>query len=183
MVAGIPPFLADFSLARPGISAGSEGQRIFHTGDSPTVSDSMDTVNKFLAVMAFATNADRTNAVALTVLLRNHWAGGKPIPAITATKSHAGKDTVIAFATNEAESTSISSQSTNWAFFLVEKPLEGCVVHPAPLLPSIRPICFIDPCVVDDDHRVDGCGLNQHVEILRCLPHFRARSPKSSTLS
>ena len=49
-------------------------------------------------------------------MLRNHWPGSKPILAVTANKSHAGKDTVIAFATNEAQSTSISYQAKNWAF-------------------------------------------------------------------
>jgi hypothetical protein len=78
----------------------------------------MDTINAFLDAMDFDTNADRTNAVAaaLTVLLRNHWLGGKPILNVTATKSHAGKDTIIAFATNEAKSVSISYQPTDWPF-------------------------------------------------------------------
>ena len=117
-VTGLPHFLPDFSLTRPGLNDGGEGHRIFYTGESPTVSNSMETINSFLNVMDFASNADRTNAVAaaLTVLLRNHWSGGKPILTVTATKSHAGKDTIIAFAANEARSTSISYQATNWAF-------------------------------------------------------------------
>ena len=118
IVTGNPLFLSDFSLTRPGINEGGDGHRIFYTGDSPTVSNSMETINKFLDVMSFETNADRTNAVAaaLTVLFRNHWPGGKPIVTATATKSHSGKDTTIAFATNETESTSISHQSSDWAF-------------------------------------------------------------------
>jgi len=118
VVTGNPLFLPDFSLTHPGLNEGGDGQRIFYTGDSPIVSDSMETINKFLDVMQFDTNADRTNAVAaaLTVLLRNHWPGGKPILTVTANKSHSGKDTVIDFAANEAESTSISYQATNWAF-------------------------------------------------------------------
>ena len=117
-ITGLPHFLPDFSLTRPGLNDGGEGHRIFYTGESPTISNSMETINAFLEVMDFATNADRTNAVAaaLTVLLRNHWTGGKPILTVTATKSHAGKDTIIAFAANEARSTSISYQATNWAF-------------------------------------------------------------------
>jgi hypothetical protein len=117
IVTGNPLFLLDFSLVRPGLNEGGDGYKIFYTGDSPTVSNSMETINKFLNVMPFETNADRTNAVAaaLTVLLRNHWLGGKPILTVTANKSHSGKDTIIDFATNEAKSTSISHQ-TDWAF-------------------------------------------------------------------
>ena len=118
LVTGVPLFLADFSLSRPGLNQGGDGQRIFYSGDSPTISDSMETITNFLDVMAFEGNADRTNAVAaaLTVLLRNHWPGGKPILTVTANKSHAGKDTVISFAVNEAKSTSISHQLKDWAF-------------------------------------------------------------------
>ena len=117
-ITGLPHFLPDFSLTRPGFNDGGDGHRIFYTGESPTISNSMDTINAFLDVMDFDTNADRTNTVAaaLTVVLRNHWLGGKPILNVTATKSHAGKDTIIAFATNEAKSVSISYQPTDWPF-------------------------------------------------------------------
>jgi hypothetical protein len=136
LVTSVPLFLPDFSVCRPGFNPGGEGQRIFYAGDSPTVSDSMKTITKFLDVMTFDTNADRTNAVAagLTVMLRNHWPGGKPILAVTANKSHAGKDTVIAFATNEVESTSISYGSTDWALeykfikALKNNPATGVIV-------------------------------------------------------
>ena len=67
LVTGVPLFLPDFSLSRPGFNPGSDGQQIFYTGDSPTVSDSMETINKFLDVMAFNSNADRTNAVAAAI--------------------------------------------------------------------------------------------------------------------
>jgi hypothetical protein len=78
--------------------------------------------------MAFDSEADRANAVAaaLTVMLRNHWPGGKPILAVTATKSHAGKDTVIAFAAGIDGSVSISYQSTDWA---LERSFVGAVDH------------------------------------------------------
>jgi hypothetical protein len=48
-------------------------------------------------------------------MLRNHWPGGKPVIVATATKSHAGKDTVITFAAGLAGSVSISYQGTNGA--------------------------------------------------------------------
>jgi hypothetical protein len=94
------------------------------------------TINAFVDVMAFDTNADRTNAVAaaLTVTFRNMWPGGKPIICVTANKSHAGKDTVISFAAGPARSVSISYQHTNWALersfvgALKQSPDAGVVV-------------------------------------------------------
>jgi hypothetical protein len=120
-----PVYLPDFTLTQPGLNEGG-GQRIVYVGDEPVVSDSMDATNAFLDVMAFETQADRTNAVAgaLTVMLRNHLPGGKPILIVTANKSHAGKDTVITFAAGIAGSVSISYQGTNWA---VERSFVGAV--------------------------------------------------------
>jgi hypothetical protein len=111
-----PAYLPDFTLTRPGLNEGG-GQRILYFGEEPLISDSMDATKAFLDVMAFDTEADRTNAVAgaLTVLLRNHLLGGKPVLIVTANKSHAGKDTVISFASGTAGSISISYQGTNWA--------------------------------------------------------------------
>lgn len=124
-VSTTPAYLPDFTLTRPGLNEGG-GQRILYVGEEPVVSDSMDAVNAFLDVMAFESEADRTNAVAgaLTVLLRNHLPGGKPILVVTANKSHAGKDTVITFAAGGAGSVSISYQATNWA---VERNFVGAV--------------------------------------------------------
>ena len=121
-----PLYLPDFSLARPGYNDGGPGFRILYVGPEPEVSDSLETVYSFLDVMEFETNADRTNTVAaaLTVALRNHWPGGKPIILVTATKSHAGKDTVISFAAGVAGLVSISYQATNWAF---ERSFVGAV--------------------------------------------------------
>src|SRR5262249_11483182 len=61
--------------------------------------DNVDTISRFLDVMDFATDADRSNTVAaaLTVLLRNHWPGAKPVVVATATKSHAANGTVCDF--------------------------------------------------------------------------------------
>lgn len=116
-VATTPCYLPDFTLAQVGYNDGSEGHRVLFIGDHPQVSHSLDFMNAFLDEMAFETNADRTNAAAtlLTVLLRNHWPGGKPIIVATATKSHAGKDTVIAFGSVTTKQCSISYQATNWA--------------------------------------------------------------------
>ena len=96
-ITSVPVYLPDFMLAQPGYNDGGPDSRYLYMGDAPTVRPTLDRINAFLDVMAFETNADRTNAVAaaLTVMLRNHWPGGKPIVLVTATKSHAGKDTVI----------------------------------------------------------------------------------------
>ncbi len=117
LVTTIPMYLADFTLTSPGYNDGGEGHRILYLGGKPQVSDSMDTINAFLDVMEWESNADSTNAVgaALTVMLRNHWNGGKPIILATASKSQAGKDTTLAFAAGLAGSVSISYQGTNWA--------------------------------------------------------------------
>ena len=125
LVTTTPAYLPDFTLTRPGLNEG-DGQRILYVGPEPVVSDSLDAINAFLDVMAFETEADRTNAVAggLTVLLRNHLPGGKPVLIVTANKSHAGKDTVITFAAGTAGSISISYQATNWA---VERNFVGAL--------------------------------------------------------
>ena len=116
LVTSEPVYLHDFSVAERGFNDGEPGQRIVYTGRVPQIMESHEAIDSFLDVMAFESNADRTNAVAaaLTVLFRNHWLGGKPIILATATKSHAGKDTVIAFATGTAKSVAISYQSTAW---------------------------------------------------------------------
>ena len=122
----VPLYLPDFTLTVPGFNDGGTGHRILYSGDIPAISDDLETINAFLGVMQFESNADRTNAVAaaLTMLLHNHWPGGKPVVLVTATKSHAGKDTIIAFATGTNKSVSISYQATSWA---VERSFVGAV--------------------------------------------------------
>lgn len=117
----VPLYLPDFTLTEPGFNDGG----ILYVGEEAVVSDDMEAINSFLDIMAFE-NADRTNAVAaaLTATLHNHWPGGKPIVLVTATKSHAGKDTVIKFASGVHKQVSISYQSTDWA---VERQFNGAV--------------------------------------------------------
>ena len=116
LVTRTPMFLPDWSLIQPGYNDGGEGHRIYYVGKPPQISDSMDVTEKFLRAMDFETNADKTNAVAaaITVMLRNFWPGGKPVIAVTANKSHAGKGTVIQFAAGEATKTTISWQAKGW---------------------------------------------------------------------
>jgi hypothetical protein len=125
-VTRVPLFLPDFSTTDPGYSDAGLGHRYFHAGKQAEFSDSMDFINAFLNVMDFDTVADRANAIAaaLTAMLPNHWPGGKPIILATATKSHSGKDTVIAFAAGLTGQCSISYQGTDWA---LERALVGAI--------------------------------------------------------
>jgi hypothetical protein len=86
--------------------------------------------------MAFETEADLTNAVAgaLSVLLRNHLPGGKPVLIVTANKSLTGKDTVIDCAAET--SGSISYQAPNWA---VEQDFVGAVKNPTSITGTSAP--------------------------------------------
>ena len=113
-----PAYLKDFTLTEPGYNNGGLGQRVYHVGEPAAIAPGLDTINRFLDVMAFASNADRTNAVAaaVTVMLRNRWPGAKAIILVTSTKSHGGKETNITFATGSAGSVSVSYQATDWAF-------------------------------------------------------------------
>jgi hypothetical protein len=125
LVTTTPAYLPDFMLTQPGLNEG-DGQRILYVGPEPVIADSLDSINAFLDVMPFQTESDRSNAVAgaVTVVLRNHLPGGKPVLIVTANKSHAGKDTVITFAAGTAGSISISYQATNWA---VERNFVGAL--------------------------------------------------------
>ena len=118
-----PIYLPDYLVTVPGYNDGGPGFRCIYQGEPAWILNGLDRVNAFLDVMAFDTEADRTNAVAaaLTVMLRQHWPGAKPIILVTATKSHSGKDTVVAFASGVFEQCSISYQATDWA-------LERCFV-------------------------------------------------------
>jgi hypothetical protein len=112
-----PSYLGEFVLSTPGYNDHGRGQRIFYVGGEPSIATGTDTIQSFLDVMDFASAADRTNslAAALTVLLRNYWPGAKPIAIVTATKSHAGKETIVSFMAGGTASTSISYERADWA--------------------------------------------------------------------
>jgi hypothetical protein len=116
-VTSVARYLPDYSITNPGFNDGGTGHRVLFAGTQPHILQSLDHVEAFLDVMAFDGEADRTNAVAaaLTIQMRHHWPGGKPIVLTTANKSHAGKDTVILFASGQTKQSSISYQATNWA--------------------------------------------------------------------
>src|SRR3954451_6887570 len=117
-VVKVPHYLPDFEPMKPGYNDGGPGRRLLYVGPQVPVEHSMEAVNAFLDVMAFATPADRANALALalTVLLRSFWPGAKPVGVVTSTKSHGGKDTVVAFAAGNTPKISVDYEGTDWAF-------------------------------------------------------------------
>lgn len=110
-------YTAAWELTKPGYNAKAEGDRIFYTGAEIKPSKEPVLIRRFLKAMHFKSDADRTNALALalTVLLRFMWRGKKPFGAVTANKSHAGKDTVIDFAAGPVRRVEISHHYRDWA--------------------------------------------------------------------
>ncbi len=111
-----PFFLADFSLVRPGYNDGGPGNRVLYLGEDQPVADSTEKLEQFLSVMPFASNADRTNCVAagLTVQLRRHWSGEKPVILITATRSHSGKGTLTECIRGNVPKADILYEANDW---------------------------------------------------------------------
>jgi hypothetical protein len=145
-VAKTPLYLDDFSIVQPGYHDGGEGKRLLYVGPEPRIADSTDTINRFLDVMDFDSNADRTNTVAaaLTVLLRHHWQGEKPVVLVTATKSHAGKGTITEFIRGEVAKADVLYENTDWP---MQSQLQRQISHD----PEIGMICL-------DNVRLDSAG-------------------------
>jgi hypothetical protein len=111
-----PFFLDDFSLVKPGFNDGGPGNRVLYVGDAQTTSSTLETLGRFLEVMPFSTNADRTNFVAagLTVPLRRLWPGEKPLILITSTRSHSGKGTLTECLRGSIPKADILYESLDW---------------------------------------------------------------------
>lgn len=121
-----PVVLSDMTPSQPGFNDGG----ILYLGTPVSTCDNLDTTNKFLDVMDWASNADRTNAVAasLTILFRHHWLGGKPLVLVTATKSHSGKGTVIEFVRGLTSQAQLLYENLDWP---MEKALQAQLLrHP-----------------------------------------------------
>ena len=135
-VSSRPVYLHDFSLAQPGYTDDGPGNRVLFVGQPPTCARTTKTIEQFLDVMPFATNADRTNAVAaaLSVLLRRMWPGGKPLVLVTATRSHSGKTTITDFISGKTTKAVVLYESIDWPMQvqlhkqLVQDPDIGVVV-------------------------------------------------------
>lgn len=117
VIAKDPLYLSHFRLVQPGHNDGGHGHGVLYTGGPPSIKRTFETIARFLDMMEFASPADRANTVAaaLTRLLRHFWPGGKPFIPVSATKSHAGKETIISFVTGGSRHTSISYQQADWA--------------------------------------------------------------------
>lgn len=109
-------FLDNFSLVKPGFNDAGPGNRVLYVGEVQTSSPSLETLERFLEVMPFSTNADRTNFVAagLTVPLRRHWPGEKPLVLITSTRSHSGKGTLTECLRGTIPKANILYESLDW---------------------------------------------------------------------
>lgn len=136
----------DFMIVPPGYHDGGENRRFLFLGSSPPVADSLNTINSFLDVMDFFAPADRTNTVAaaLTILLRHHWAGQKPLILITATKSHAGKGTTTDFIRGRVAKADVLYENIDW-------PMQSQFQRQLNLDPEIG-------MVVLDNVRLDSAG-------------------------
>lgn len=106
-------YLDDFSLVQPGYN---EASQVLYLGEATPYARSTETINAFLDVMQFESNADRTNTIgaSLTVLLRRQWPGEKPVVLITSEKSHSGKGTVTEFTRGNVSKADILYESIDW---------------------------------------------------------------------
>ena len=116
-VTSVVTYNGKWELTKPGYNDGPAGQRYYYTGNAVKPQTNPKRIREFLKAMKFKSEADRTNAVALalTCLLRFMWPGKKPFGAVTANKSHAGKDTVVDFAAGRAKRVEISWHFADWA--------------------------------------------------------------------
>lgn len=130
-VTDVPEYLPDFQLTEPKYNDGGPGHRCYYTGRKPKVAKSLTTINRFLDVMDFESNADRTNAVAaaLTVMLRGFWPGKKPIINVTATKSQSGKDVILDFAAGVSPFLEFCYEPADWA--LRKEVTAGLIAEPS----------------------------------------------------
>ena len=145
-VATQPFYLNDFLLAKPGYTDGGPGQRVLYVGPEPEIADSTATIEQFLNMMDFATNADRTNAVgaSITVALRHHWLGEKPVINVTGTKSHSGKGTITNFIQGYAAKADILYEANDW-------PMQSQLQRQLHVSPNVGMIVF-------DNVRTDSAG-------------------------
>lgn len=127
-----PVVLPDSTPCQPGFNV--QG-RILFLGSAVSTGKGLANINKFLDVMEWQGTADRTNAVAalLTVPFRRHFPGGKPFVLVTASKSHAGKGTLIEFIRGKTAKAEISYEDKDWPMQrnlhdqLLQKPEIGVI--------------------------------------------------------
>lgn len=138
-----PIVLPDFTPTQPGFNV--QGG-ILYLGPAVARANGLDAITKFLNVMEWQSSADRTNALAaaLTVAFRPHFPGGKPFVLVTASKSHAGKGTLIEFIRGKTAKAEISYEDKDWP---MQRNLHEQLLHK----PEIGVINF-------DNVRTDSSG-------------------------
>ena len=116
-VVSVASYDADFNVQTPGFNDGGDGYRYFHLGPEPEVLKSQKFTRQYLDATSFASrnDASRFLAAALTVMLRPHWPGAKPMPAITANKRQAGKDSVMAAIAGLTQMIPLQWEKQDWA--------------------------------------------------------------------
>ena len=127
-----PVVLSDYTPSQPGYNA---PDAVLYLGPAVATGKNTDTIDKFLDVMEWASNADRTNAVAalLTVPLRYRFSGGKPLILVTASKSHSGKGTLVEFIRGKAAKVELLYEDKDWPMQkilhqqLIEMPQAGVI--------------------------------------------------------
>ena len=119
-----PVVLSDYTPSQPGYNA---PDAVLYLGPAVATGKNTDTIDKFLDVMEWASNADRTNAVAalLTVPLRYRFPGGKPLILVTASKSHSGKGTLVEFIRGKAAKVELLYEDKDWP---MQKVLHGQLI-------------------------------------------------------
>ena len=109
-------YVDGFKPLQPGYNDFGVGNRVLYLGQPPQAIQSLDTINRFLDAMPFASDADRANTIAagLTVRLRRQWLGEKPLVTITATQNHSGKTTTSDFIRGPVPKADLLYQSLDW---------------------------------------------------------------------
>jgi hypothetical protein len=108
-----PIVLSNDTPSQPGYNA---PDAILYLGPAVATAPNTDTIRRFLDLIEWASNADRTNAVAalLTVPFRFRFPGGKPLILVTASKSHSGKGTVIEFIRGKTARVELLYEDKDW---------------------------------------------------------------------
>lgn len=117
LVTDVPTYNSEMRITRPGYNDGPEGERFYYTGATVEPQREPTVIREFLGEMNFKdTVADASNLVglALTVLLKPMFPGGKPFAVVTANRSHAGKDTALSFAAGRTLRREISYSPVDW---------------------------------------------------------------------
>jgi len=108
-----PLVQSDYTPTQPGYNP-KDG--VLYIGPTVITSNDTPTINTFLDVYEWESEADRTNAVAaaLMVLFRLHFPGGKPLLLVSANKSHTGKTTLMEFIRGRTAKADLTYSDKDW---------------------------------------------------------------------